>query len=1225
MSDNNTENQIKALLKERILCLDGAMGTMIQALSLQESDFRSERFKHHSCNLKGNNDLLSITRAEAIASIHETYLSAGCDIIETNTFNATAIAQADYSLQDLVYELNLTSAKIARTAADKYSTPDKPRFVAGVLGPTNRTASISPDVNDPGARNTSFDALVEAYSESIHGLVDGGADILLIETIFDTLNAKAAIFAIETFFQANNTRLPIMISGTITDNSGRTLSGQTTEAFWNSVRHAKPLCIGLNCALGTKELRPYVKELSRIADTYVSAHPNAGLPNAFGEYDETPDMMAADIAELASSGFINIMGGCCGTTPEHISAMIKAVRNTSPRKVSTIPVACRLSGLEPLTIDENSLFVNIGERTNVTGSKRFANLILNGDYQTAVEVAYQQVENGAQMIDVNMDEGMLDAEKAMTTFLNLIAVEPDIARVPVVVDSSKWSVIEAGLKCLQGKGVVNSISLKEGEQQFIHHADLVRRYGAAVIVMAFDEQGQADSEQRKVEICTRAYRILVDKLGFPPEDIIFDPNIFAVATGIAEHNQYAIDFINATQTIKQTLPHALISGGVSNLSFSFRGNDAIREAMHSAFLYHCVKVGMTMGIVNAGQLQIYEEIPAELLQRIEDVLFNRTDDATERLTDMAQSYQGKEKTSTEDLAWREKPVEERICHALVKGINTYIVEDTEEARKQVPTPLDIIEGPLMKGMNVVGDLFGDGKMFLPQVVKSARVMKQAVAHLEPFFLSEQNGEAKKKGKIVLATVKGDVHDIGKNIVGVVLQCNNYEVIDLGVMVSCKDILDSAVREQADIIGFSGLITPSLDEMQQNVQEMQRQNFNIPVLIGGATTSKKHTAVRIAPKYDAPVVYVKDASRVIEVMRSLLSEHLRDKYIAATKAEYTNIAANYSTNRKESTRVAIDKARENKIFIDWASYKPKVPKNVGIKVFIDHPISNLCAYIDWTPFFRTWELAGKFPDILEDDIVGESARSLYQDAQEMLKRIIDEKLLRANAVIGIFPANQVQHDDIEVYKSDNETVKFHFIRQQMPKSSNKPNLCLADFVAPKESNLIDYIGGFAVSTGFGTEELAKKYENEGDSYNSILIKALADRLAEAFAEHMHEYVRKEFWAYASDEHFDNEELIKETYSGIRPAPGYPACPDHTEKEKLFALLQVQEQIGVKLTENFAIWPAASVSGFYFSHPQSKYFGTGKIDKDQIQDYADRKGISIASAEKWLAPILAYEPS
>ncbi|WP_413438081.1 methionine synthase [Sulfuriferula sp. GW1] len=1219
-----------AALKKRILILDGAMGTMIQSYKLEEADYRGTRFADFAHDPKGNNDLLVLTQPHIIRAIHAAYLEAGADILETNSFNATSISMADYHMQDLVYELNIEAARVARSAADEYSakTPDKPRFVAGILGPTSRTASMSPDVNDPGFRNVSFDELVVAYTEATRGLVDGGADILMVETIFDTLNAKAALFAVEKYFDEHGLRLPIMISGTITDASGRTLSGQTTEAFLNSVRHVRPLSIGLNCALGASELRQYVEELSSKADCFVSAHPNAGLPNAFGEYDESPAAMTAQIRQWAQAGMLNIIGGCCGTTPAHIQAIREAVGVYPPRVIPDIEKKLRISGLEPFNLGEGDLFVNVGERTNVTGSKMFARLIINGQYDEALAVARTQVEAGAQIIDINMDEGMLDAEAAMVRFLNLIASEPDIARVPIMIDSSKWSVIEAGLKCVQGKSIVNSISMKEGEAEFIERAKLCRRYGAAVIVMAFDEAGQADTRARKVEICTRAYKILTEQLDFPPEDIIFDPNIFAVATGIEEHNNYAVDFIEAVREIKRTLPFAKISGGVSNVSFSFRGNEPVREAIHTVFLYYAIQAGMDMGIVNAGQLGVYDQIPADLLERVEDVILNRRPDATERMVEFADSVKGSAREQVEDLSWREAPVGERLTHALVKGITTYIIEDTEEARQQAARPIHVIEGALMDGMNVVGDLFGAGKMFLPQVVKSARVMKQAVAHLIPFIEEEKllsGVAAEAKGKIIMATVKGDVHDIGKNIVGVVLACNNYDVVDLGVMVPAAKILQAAVDEKADIIGLSGLITPSLEEMAHVAKEMERLGMKLPLLIGGATTSLAHTAVKIEPHYSGATVYVKDASRAVGVCTQLLSPELRDAYMAEVKADYIRIRESHKGKRAQSKRATLAQARANALVTDWNAYTPPVPRQLGVQVFTHYPLAEIARYIDWTPFFQTWELHGRYPKILHDEVVGEEARKLFADAQAMLKRIIDENWLHANGVIGLFPANRLG-DDIEIYTDESRTqvaMTYHALRQQMEKPPGRPNMCLADFIAPRDSGVKDYIGAFAVTAGLDMDERVAAYEKDLDDYNAILFKALADRFAEAFAECMHARVRREFWGYAADEALSDEELIDEKYRGIRPAPGYPACPEHSEKAPLFELLQATENTGMQLTESFAMLPASSVSGFYFSHPESSYFAVAKIDRDQLEDYAQRKGWDIATAERWLAPNLGYD--
>ena len=1223
-------SKFRALLKQRIIILDCAMGTMIQRYGLGEKDYRGERFKNYPRELKGNNDLLSITQPQIIQDIHNAVLEAGADMIETNTFNSTSISQADYGMEDLVYELNYESARIAREAADGYTekTPDKPRFVAGALGPTNRTASLSPDVNNPAFRNVTFDELKEAYKEAAKGLVDGGVDLLLIETIFDTLNAKATIFAIKEYLEEENLDIPIMISGTITDASGRTLSGQVTEAFWNSVRHAVPISVGLNCALGSSELRQYIEEISGIADTHVSAYPNAGLPNEFGEYDETPEHMAAEIGEWAENGWLNIVGGCCGTTPEHIKAIADAVSGNPPREVPEIPRKLRLSGLEATNIGPDSLFVNVGERTNVTGSRRFKDLILSGDYETALEVAQQQVENGAQMIDVNMDEGMLEGEEAMVNFLNLVASEPDISRVPVMIDSSKWSIIEAGLKCVQGKPVVNSISMKEGEEEFVRQARLLKKYGATLIVMAFDEEGQADTKERKVEICTRAYRILTERVGFPPEDIVFDPNVFAIATGIEEHNNYGVDFIEAVREISQTLPHAKTSGGISNVSFSFRGNDPVREAIHAVFLYHAINAGLTMGIVNAGQLAVYDEIDEELREAVEDVVLNRRDDATERLLELAEEYRDRGTDKAEEtLEWRSWPVEKRIEHALVKGIAEFIEDDVEEARHQYESPVEVIEGPLMDGMDVVGDLFGSGRMFLPQVVKSARVMKRAVAYLVPFIEEEKTETSKPKGTVVMATVKGDVHDIGKNIVGVILQCNNFEVIDLGVMVPAAKILETARRRDADIIGLSGLITPSLDEMVHNAKEMQREGFTIPLLIGGATTSQTHTAVKIAPNYDQPTIHVKDASRAVGVVQNLVSERHRTGYAERIAAEYEEVRAKHAGRRSSTMLSPLGKARANRTKIEWEGYTPPKPNLLGVKAFDDYSLEEIRNYIDWTFFFHSWQMKGSYPKIMDDPEKGTEARKLFDDAQALLDRIIAEKWLKARAVIGLFPANALPNDDIEVYadESRKEVLKeFHFLRQQRAKPPGRPNRSLADFVAPKETGLEDYIGFFAVTAGLGADEVSQRFRDEHDDYNAIMVQALADRLSEAFAELMHERVRKEFWGYATDEKLSNEALIKEEYRGIRPAPGYPACPEHTEKGILWDLLDAEKNSGIKLTESYAMYPPSAVSGFYFSHPDSRYFGVAEIGRDQASDYAERKGMTLEEAEKWLAPNLAYDP-
>ncbi len=1223
----STRSLLTRLMSERILLLDGAMGTMIQSLDLGEADFRGERFADWGQDLKGNNDLLCLTRPDVIKDIHRQYLQAGADIIETNTFNGTAISQADYGLESIVRELNQAAAAIARRAADEAaSETGRPRFVAGVLGPTNRTASISPDVSDPAARNVDFDQLVETYADAARGLMEGGSDILLVETVFDTLNAKAALFAISQVLEELGTDVPLMVSGTITDASGRTLSGQTTEAFWNSVRHASPLLIGLNCALGAEQLRPYVSELSRVADTYVSVHPNAGLPNAFGDYEQDPETMAELLAGFAEEGLINVVGGCCGTTPDHIARMAEAVRGRMPRAIPTPAPWCRLAGLEPLNIDPEGLFVNVGERTNVTGSARFRKLIEADDFDAALEVARQQVENGAQIIDVNMDEGMLDSEAAMRRFLNLVAGEPDIARVPVMIDSSRWEVLEAGLKCVQGKPVVNSISLKEGEEEFVRQARLIRRYGAAAIVMAFDEQGQAESLDRRVAICERAYRILTEQVGFAPTDIIFDPNIFAVATGIREHDRYALDFIEATSVIKERLPHALVSGGVSNVSFSFRGNNAVREAMHSVFLYHAIRAGMDMGIVNAGQLAIYEEIDPRLREAVEDVILARRDDATEGLLSLAAEFHGQTGTTgpAEKLAWRELPVEQRLTHALVKGIEEFIVEDTEAARQNSSRALEVIEGPLMDGMNHVGDLFGAGQMFLPQVVKSARVMKKAVAYLVPYLESEQAGKKKAKGKILLATVKGDVHDIGKNIVGVVLQCNSFDVIDLGVMVPAEKILDTAEREDVDMVGLSGLITPSLDEMVRVAEEMERRGFRLPLLIGGATTSPAHTAVKIDPAYSGPVIYVKDASRSVGVAQKLISDSEAAMYAEEVARAHARKREQHGGARIKGPTLGLEEARENRLRPDWRTYDPPRPARPGIQVFADYPLEELVGYIDWMPFFNAWEFSGRFPDILTDPVRGEAASSLYTDAQAMLDRIIEERWLEARGVIGLFPA-AAEGDDVLIFQDeDRERVahRLHFLREQRKKPSARANLCLADFVAPADSGREDWIGGFAVTAGLGIEPHVARMEAEHDDYRAILLKALADRLAEAFAERMHERVRREFWAYARDEHLDNEALIREAYQGIRPAPGYPACPDHLQKATLWSWLGVEPATGMRLTESYAMWPAASVSGFYFSHPEARYFAVGKIGRDQVEDYARRCGLSVGDAEYWLGPILGY---
>jgi 5-methyltetrahydrofolate--homocysteine methyltransferase len=1246
-----TETLLREILARRIMILDGAMGTIIQQYHLGEAEYRGERFADFAAPagsgarelfVKGNNELLTLTRPHVIQEIHERYLAAGADLIETNTFGATSIAQDDYHMGHLAYEMNVAAARLARAACDNYSTPDKPRFVCGALGPTPKTASISPDVNDPAARNVTFDQLVTAYYEQVRGLVDGGSDVLLVETIFDTLNCKAALFAIDQYFEEHpaQLRLPLMISGTVTDASGRILSGQTVPAFWNSVRHARPLTIGLNCALGAALMRPYAEELATIADTFVCIYPNAGLPNPMSDtgFDELPADTSALLREFADAGFINIAGGCCGTTPDHIAAIGQLLATTEPRTVPEIPVAQRLSGLEPFTIDQNSLFVNVGERTNVTGSKAFARMILNEQYDEALSVARQQVENGAQVIDINMDEAMLDSQAAMTRFLHLIASEPDISRVPIMIDSSKWSVIEAGLKCVQGKSIVNSISMKEGEEEFIRQANLCRRYGAAVIVMAFDEKGQADTYERKTEICARAYKLLTETVGFPPEDIIFDPNIFAIATGIEEHNNYAVDFINATRWIKENLPHAKISGGVSNVSFSFRGNDPAREAIHTVFLYHAIKAGMTMGIVNAGMMGVYDNLAPELRERVEDVVLNRRDDATERMIEIAGTLKaGAGKQDAQNLEWREGTVQQRLSHALVHGITQWIVEDTEEARQQLlhngGRPIHVIEGPLMDGMNVVGDLFGQGKMFLPQVVKSARVMKQAVAVLIPYIEEEKLLEekrtgivAKPKGKIVIATVKGDVHDIGKNIVSVVLQCNNFEVVNMGVMVPCSEILARAKIENADIIGLSGLITPSLEEMAHVAKEMQRdphfRMLKIPLLIGGATTSRAHTAVKIAHNYEGPVVYVPDASRSVSVAQSLLTPESRDQYIDDIAQDYVRIREQHA-NKKALPILPLTAARANKMVLPFAPLRPKF---IGRREFKNVDLAMLAKYIDWGPFFQTWDLAGPFPAILTDDVVGEAASKVFEEGQALLKKVIEGRWLTANGVIALLPANSVNDDDIEVYSDETRSkvaFTYYGLRQQGVKpivdGVQRPNQCLADFIAPKAAGVTDYIGMFAVTAGLGIEKYEKRFEDAHDDYSSIMLKSLADRLAEAFAEYLHERVRKDLWGYAAQETLSSEEMIAEKYVGIRPAPGYPACPEHTVKADMFKVLQAQE-IGMELTESFAMFPGAAVSGFYFAHPESKYFVVGKIGEDQLNDMAARRGVDKADMERWLAPNL-----
>jgi 5-methyltetrahydrofolate--homocysteine methyltransferase len=1243
-----TEALLRDLLSQRILILDGAMGTMIQQYKLTEEDYRGTRFADFAAAgapgtgkelfLKGNNELLTLTQPHIIQEIHEQYLAAGADLIETNTFGATTVAQDDYHMAHLAYEMNVAAAKLARAACDKYSTPDKPRFVCGALGPTPKTASISPDVNDPAARNVSFDQLVAAYLEQTRGLVDGGSDVLLVETIFDTLNAKAALFAVDQYFEESGKHLPIMISGTVTDASGRILSGQTVQAFWHSVQHAKPLTIGLNCALGAALMRPYAEELSKIADTFVCIYPNAGLPNPMSDtgFDETPAVTSSLLKDFAESGFVNIAGGCCGTTPSHIKAIADTVRTIAPRKVPHATHTMKLSGLEPFIIDDDSLFVNVGERTNVTGSKAFARLILNEQYDEALSVARQQVENGAQIIDINMDEAMLDSVAAMTRFLNLIASEPDIARVPIMIDSSKWSVIEAGLKCVQGKAVVNSISMKEGEDEFLRQAKLCKRYGAAVIVMAFDEKGQADTFERKTEICARAYKLLTEKIGFPAEDIIFDPNIFAIATGIEEHNNYAVDFINATRWIRQNLPHAKISGGVSNVSFSFRGNDPAREAIHTVFLYHAIQAGMTMGIVNAGMVGVYDDLAPELRERVEDVVLNRRADATERMIEFAATLKAGGKKEEETLEWRKDPVQKRLAHALVHGITQWIVDDTEEMRAQIMDnggrPIEVIEGPLMDGMNIVGDLFGQGKMFLPQVVKSARVMKQAVAHLVPYIEEEKrrSGDHKPKGKIVIATVKGDVHDIGKNIVSVVLQCNNFEVVNMGVMVPCSEILAKAKAENADIIGLSGLITPSLEEMAHVAKEMQRdphfRMMKIPLLIGGATTSRAHTAVKIAQNYEGPVVYVPDASRSVSVAQALLTPEQREQYIEEIKGDYERIRTQHA-NKKAAPMVSLAAARANKSKVEFSgTHAPVKPKFIGRRLFRNYDLATLAQYIDWGPFFQTWDLAGAFPAILKDEIVGDAASKVYEEGRALLQKLIEGRWLTANGVIALLPANTVNDDDIEIYTDETRSevaFTWYGLRQQTEKpvidGVARPNQCLADFIAPKSSGVEDYIGLFAVTTGIGIEKHEKRFEDAHDDYSSIMLKSLADRLAEAFAEHLHERVRKDLWGYAADEKLGNEDLIKEAYHGIRPAPGYPACPEHTVKADMFKFLNCEE-VGMEVTESFAMFPGASVSGFYLAHPDSKYFSVGKIGEDQVEDMVKRRGVEKELVERWLAPNL-----
>jgi 5-methyltetrahydrofolate--homocysteine methyltransferase len=1230
----NAKDKLEHLLRQRIVIIDGAMGTTLQRYQLDEAAYRGERFKDWAQELKGNHDLLNLTRPDLVAEVHRAYLEAGADIIETNTFNAQAVSLSDYKMGHLAYELNVAAASIARQVADEFMAerPERACFVAGAIGPMNRALSLSPDVNDPAYRAVTYDQVTQAYYDQARGLVEGGpnggVDILIVETVFDSLNSKAALFAIQKLFDDTGNKLPVMCSFTITDASGRTLSGQTVEAYWNSVSNNDLLSVGINCALGPKEMRPFIEELSRVAPIYVSAYPNAGLPDPLSPtgFPETPETMAPQLRDWARQGWLNLVGGCCGTTPEHIRAIAAAVKDCHPRVIPQVEAYLRLSGLEPLTLRPDTNFVNIGERANVTGSPKFAKLILNGQYEEALSVARQQVENGAQMIDVNMDEGLLDSEAAMVKFLNLIAAEPDIARVPIVVDSSKWSIIEAGLKCVQGKAVVNSISLKEGEEKFKEQARLIRRYGAAVIVMAFDERGQADNYERRIEICERAYRILVDEVGFPPQDIIFDPNILTVATGMEEHNNYAVDFISATRWINENLPLAKVSGGVSNISFSFRGNNAVREAMHSAFLYHAIKAGMDMGIVNAGQLDVYDEIPKDLLELVEDVLLNRRPDATERLIAFAETIKKQDKAEAKEQEWRVASVEERLSHALVKGVADYIEQDVEEARQKYGRPLNVIEGPLMDGMNVVGDLFGSGKMFLPQVVKSARVMKKAVAYLQPFMEEEKeaNGNGRAQGKVLMATVKGDVHDIGKNIVGVVLACNNYEVIDLGVMVPCEKILKTAREQNVDIIGLSGLITPSLDEMQHVAREMQREGFTTPLLIGGATTSRVHTAVKIAPNYEPPVVHVLDASRAVPVVGALINPETRGKFALKNQGEQQRDREHFESSREQKKSLTLDRARANRTPIDWATTEVARPEFTGVRLLKNYPLEQIVQFIDWSPFFHTWELKGVFPRILDDPTTGAQARKLYEDAQSLLERIVSRRELRAHAVYGFWPANSVG-DDIEVYADENRSrvlTVFHTLRQQSEKRAGQYNQALADFIAPRESGRIDYIGGFAVTAGISLEELCARFERDHDDYNSIMAKALADRLAEALAELLHKRAREE-WGYGQGENLKVEDLIKERYRGIRPAPGYPAQPDHTEKKLLFELLQAEQHAGVQLTESFAMIPASSVSGLYFSHPDAKYFALGKIERDQVEDYARRKGMEVKEVGRWLAPNLNYE--
>ena len=1223
MADSERITYFKNELKKRILLLDGAMGSMLQTYRLTEADFRGDQFANHPCDLKGYNDLLCLTQPDIVREIHTSYCSAGADIIETNTFTSTSVSMADYQLEELAYQINAAAARIAREVADEWTSPEKPRFVAGSIGPTNRSCSISPNVNDPGYRNITFTQLVSAYTTQAEGLIDGGADFLLVETVMDTLNCKAALFAIQMLSEKRGIDIPIIVSSDRSGGGGRNLSGQTVEAFWNSVRHANLLAVGLNCGFGAQQIRPYLAEMAKISDIPVICYPNAGLPNELGQYTQTPTEMANWIHEFAQNDYVNIVGGCCGSQPEHIEAIAKAAAEYPPRQPSPQKPACRLSGLEAFNITPDSLFVNVGERTNVTGSRRFSTLIKKGDYETALEVARDQVENGAQIIDINMDAGMLDAKAAMVKFLNLIAAEPDISRVPIMLDSSKWDVIEAGLACIQGKGIVNSISLKEGEQDFLEKAQLIRRYGAATIVMAFDEAGQADTYQRKVEICRRAYRLLTEACAFPPEDIIFDPNIFAVATGIPEHNEYAKAFIAACREIKSTCPHALVSGGVSNISFAFQGNNTVREAMHAAFLYHAINAGMDMGIVNAGQLAVYDDLPKPLLEAVEDVLFNRTEDATDRLVKLASTLQGTRKKKRVSKEWRELPVEKRLSHALVEGILEHIESDTEEARLKHERPIQVIEGPLMDGMDRVGELFGDGKMFLPQVMKSAQVMKRAVAHLIPYIEKEQaEGVIRSRGKIVMATVKGDVHDIGKNIVGVVLGCNNYDIIDLGVMVPAAEILETARKENADIIGLSGLITPSLDEMVNVAEEMERDGFQIPLLIGGATTSKVHTAVQIEPAYSGPTIHVKDASRSVGVVANLMHDVNQDPFIEQTRQEYVDIRERRAKNRQQTNLLPYAVAQQRKFMPDWKNYIPPKPHNIGVKVFDDYPLAELVDYIDWTPFFITWGLTGKYPNILENSEIGTEARKLLADAETLLQKIVEQKRVQARAVIGIFPANAVS-EDTEIYADEGRTeviATLHHLRQQTEQPFSRPNLSLGDFIAPKATGTPDYIGAFAVTTGIGVPELCTEFENEHDDYNSIMAKALADRLAEAFAERMHQQVRTTLWGYATDETLDTAALIAEKYRGIRPAPGYPACPDHNQKRVLFSLLNVTENTGISLTESLAMFPAASVSGWYYSHPDARYFSISRIGEDQIAEYASRTGMDMETAKRWLKPLL-----